>query len=101
RYISADTTRPGDWQDSIPDHDAVINLAGTSIFRRWNEEYKKGIRDSRVLTTRRVVEAIPQDRGCVLCSTSAVGYYGWRQDEELTEEAGAGFSRHRMQGLGG
>ena len=34
RYISADTSRPGNWQAALADVDAVINLAGKSIFRR-------------------------------------------------------------------
>jgi uncharacterized protein (TIGR01777 family) len=46
--------------------------------------------DSRILTTRNVVDAIPANKGALLCSTSAVGYYGFRDDEELTEEDGPG-----------
>ncbi|MBW2054455.1 MAG: NAD-dependent epimerase/dehydratase family protein, partial [Deltaproteobacteria bacterium] len=36
-YISADTTIKGDWQDALKDIDAVINLAGKSIFKRWSD----------------------------------------------------------------
>ena len=86
RYISADTTVKGAWQESVSRQDAVINLAGASIFSRWNEKTKQLIRDSRILTTRNVVEAMPTKGGTVLCSTSAVGYYGFRGDEELREE---------------
>jgi len=63
----------------------VINLAGTSIFTRWSKKTKQLIRDSRILTTRNVVEAIPAGKETLLCSTSAIGYYGFRHDEELTE----------------
>jgi hypothetical protein len=90
RFIEADTTQTGDWQDAVNEADAVINLAGVSIFRRWTEKTKKLIYDSRILTTRNVVAAIPEDRETVLCSTSAVGFYGARGDEAIDESAAAG-----------
>ena len=89
-YILADTTVKGAWQDEVADQDIVINLAGASIFRRWNEETKQLIYDSRILTTRNVVEAMAQNRGSLLCSASAAGYYGFRGDEELTEQDAPG-----------
>jgi uncharacterized protein (TIGR01777 family) len=69
--------------------DAVVHLAGAPIVgKRWNEEYKKELRESRVQGTRTVVHAV-RDHGDVehLVSASAVGYYGDRGDETLTEEA--------------
>ena len=87
RYMSADTTEKGPWQDLLKDVDALINLAGRTIFNRWSERYKKQIYNSRILTTRNLVEAMPDDKEVVLCSTSAVGYYGDRAEEILTEEA--------------
>ncbi len=87
RYISADTTKKGPWQDSLKDVDALINLAGRNIFNRWSEEYKKQIYNSRILTTRNLVEAIPDDKKIIICSTSAVGYYGNRGEEILKEDA--------------
>ena len=85
RYVFADTTVKGAWQEEIQAQDAVVNLAGTSIFRRWNDETKQLIHDSRVLTTRNVAEAMPKEKVSLLCSTSAVGYFGFRGDEKLTE----------------
>ncbi len=85
RYVSGDTARPGDWQAALGDVDAVVNLAGKSIFKRWSESYKKEIYDSRILTTRNVVAALPADRGVVLCSASGAGYYGNRRDDLLKE----------------
>jgi len=86
KYLSADTTVQGPWQDEVARQDAVINLAGASIFRRWDPKTKQLISDSRVLTTGNIVEAISHDKGArVLCSTSAVGYYGFRGDEALSE----------------
>ncbi|MCA1959478.1 MAG: TIGR01777 family oxidoreductase [Desulfomonile sp.] len=92
RLIAGDPTEHGLWQQEVPEHDVLINLAGESIFSRWNDEYKKRLRDSRILTTRNLVEAIPSDGGAVkhLLSTSAVGYYGFTGDEELGEDADPG-----------
>ena len=90
RYISADTTLKGPWQDALEDVDAVINLAGRNIFKLWSDAYKKLIYDSRILTTRNLVEALPHREGVILCSTSGAGYYGNRADESLTEDASFG-----------
>ena len=89
-YISADTTVKGPWQEEVEGQDVVINLAGASIFRRWNDKTKQLLYDSRILTTRNVAEAMAQEKGALLCSASAVGYYGFRGDEELTEEDAPG-----------
>jgi len=88
-YLEADPTQKGPWQEAIKNHDAVINLAGASIFAKWTEEYKKAIRESRVSTTRNIVEGMPSHppKPFTLFSTSAVGYYGFCGDEELTEES--------------
>jgi len=89
RLVVGDPTRPGPWQEEVPEHDVLINLAGESIFSRWNEEYKRRLRESRMLTTRNLVDAIPAGGGAVkhLLSTSGVGYYGFTGDEELGEDA--------------
>jgi len=89
-YISADTTVKGTWQDALKDVDAVINLAGKNIFKRWTDTYKDQIYNSRILTTQNLVEAIPDHKDIILCSTSAVGYYGDRADEVLKEDAPPG-----------
>jgi uncharacterized protein len=92
-FLQGDPTEPGNWMQQVPENDVVINLAGTSVFTRWTEENKKKIYDSRILTTRRLVEALaaaPERRTQHLLSTSAVGYYGNRGDEELTEESAPG-----------
>ncbi len=85
KCVSADTTKKGPWQRELEDVDAVINLAGRSIFKRWDEKYKKTIYESRILTTRNLVEALPSGREITLCSTSAAGYYGNRGEDILTE----------------
>ena len=88
-WIRADTTLPGAWQAAINDADAVINLAGRTIFKRWSRTYKAKIVNSRVQTTRHIVAAMSGGPG-VLLSTSAVGYYGDRGDEPLTEASTPG-----------
>jgi uncharacterized protein (TIGR01777 family) len=90
RYISADTTLKGPWQDALEDIDAIINLTGKNIFKLWTDKYKKQIYNSRILTTRNLVEAVPDRKGIILCSTSGAGYYGNRADEVLTEDASSG-----------
>ena len=73
--------------------DAVIHLAGESISAlRWTEEKKKAIRDSRVLGTRSVVEAMArmERKPKVFIAGSATGIYGDRGDEEMTESSQPG-----------
>ena len=68
---------------------AIINLAGASIVgKRWNEKYKKILYNSRIKTTKYLVEAInhTENKPQLFISCSAVGYYGDRGEEEITEE---------------
>lgn len=88
-WISADTSRPGPWQAAVETADAVVNLAGRTIFKRWTRSYKTRIVDSRLKTTGNIVSAMT-GRNQILMSTSAVGYYGSRGDETLTESSTPG-----------
>ena len=92
-HLPADTSRPGDWQEKVPEQDVLINLAGRSIFHLWSATYKEQIRNSRVLTTRNLVEALPENSRVVLISASAAGYYGNGGDQEKDESypSGNGF----------
>jgi len=70
--------------------DVVYHLAGESVAgARWTTAQKARIRDSRVVGTRHLVQGIAQaaTKPATLVSASAVGYYGSRGDEELTESA--------------
>ncbi len=72
--------------------DAVIHLAGEGIAaRRWTDEQKRKILDSRVAGTDLLARAIAaQPAPPALLSGSAIGFYGDRGDDELTEESGPG-----------
>lgn len=88
-----DPKQPGEWEQAIGGMDAVINLAGESVAGgRWTEAKKQRIFASRIDATRAVVEAIERasHRPAVLINASAIGYYGDRSDETLTEESEAG-----------
>jgi uncharacterized protein (TIGR01777 family) len=71
--------------------DAVVNLAGESVNGRWTVAKKRRILESRVLATRDVVNAIAASgKPPLLINASAVGHYGYRVDEVLTEDSPAG-----------
>jgi uncharacterized protein (TIGR01777 family) len=76
----------------FPAADAVINLAGESVAGRWTPRRKTDIRESRVSGTRLLVAAMETApvRPRTLINASAVGYYGDRGEEPLTESAGPG-----------
>jgi uncharacterized protein len=91
-YLEGNPVEKGAWQEKVPGKDGVINLAGASIFKRWTDAYKKELRDSRILTTQNLVEAFsaPKSQKPFLFSTSAVGYYGFHEDDELDETSPPG-----------
>jgi uncharacterized protein (TIGR01777 family) len=73
--------------------EAIVNLAGESIAGgRWTEQRKARIRESRMQATDALVEAIKASspQPSVLVNASAVGYYGARGDEPLSEDAAPG-----------
>ncbi len=81
------------WDDDLVSEmnsvDVVINLAGENIFgQRWNEEVKERIYNSRIDSTRSLVESMEQadKKPSVFISASASGIYGNQGDSILTEE---------------
>src|SRR5580658_4574849 len=80
---------------AAPRCDALVHLAGEPIAQRWTEAAKKRIYDSRVHGTERLVNALSKQshRPRVLVCASAVGFYGSRGDDILTENSspGSGF----------
>ena len=95
----AGTVQPG----ALDGVEAVVHLAGAGIGdKRWNDAYKRELRDSRVLGTETIARAVAEldVRPRVLVSSSAVGYYGPdRGDELLSEDSapGAGFLAELVQ----
>jgi len=86
----------GAWEKSLEGADAVINLAGAPIAdARWSQARKQLLTDSRVLTTRLLVEALSRTSSTprTLISASGIGYYGASDDRVLDEDAtrGRGF----------
>jgi len=92
-WIRSDTTVKGDWQRHVPTADMILNLTGRNIFRPWTKKYKQAIYDSRILTTRNIVDAIDGTKPQRLLTTSAAGIYGDCKEDVLTEtrQPGMGF----------
>lgn len=78
--------------ESVSGFHAVIHLAGESIFGRWTAAKKTKIRDSRVVGTQYLSQALAEatDKPQVFICGSAIGYYGDRGDEALWEESAPG-----------
>jgi uncharacterized protein (TIGR01777 family) len=95
--VSAHLEEPGEWQKAFAGCDAVLHLAGESIGgKKWDARQKQILRDSRVESTRHLVEAIgalpASQRPKTLVSASGIDYYGFSStrgddfdDDEVTE----------------
>lgn len=86
------------WINIISKADAIINLAGSPIFKRWNEKNKKIILESRIISTRRIVAILNQlqknSTPKLLISASATGIYPddkFEQFHEFSNSKGSGF----------
>jgi len=88
----ADSSGAGLAASALSGFDAVIHLAGETIAGRWTEEKKKAIRESRVLGTRNLATALArsESKPKVFVCASAIGFYGDRGEEVLTEESARG-----------
>lgn len=89
---------------ALADVDAVIHLAGENLEGKWTDDKRRLIRDSRVKGAKLLVEALlanDPSRGRVLIAASAIGFYGSRGAEPLTEDspAGSGFLAEVCQQL--
>lgn len=81
------------WKAAVAEADAVVNLAGEPVAdKRWTVSQKRRIKESRVQTTRAITEVFKSnpDRKRTHLNASAIGYYGPRGDEVLTEASGQG-----------
>ena len=79
-------------EDALPEAGAVISLAGEPVAQRWTAEARRRIRESRVTGARHLVQALAnmERRPEVLVCASAIGYYGSRGGEMLTEASAPG-----------
>ncbi len=80
------------WVEKVGAVDAVVNLSGRSISDKWNAEVKRELESSRIESTKAIVEGIRKmnDPPKVFVNASAIGYYGSRDDEKLTESSSPG-----------
>ena len=76
----------------VSGYDAAIHLSGETVAGRWTDAKKKLIRDSRVVSTQNLSHALAtaEKKPAVFICASAIGYYGDRGDEILTEESASG-----------
>ncbi len=91
--VFGNTMEEGIWQEQLKHHDVIINLAGQNIFMRWTTENKRLMWESRILTTRNIVNglhSIDADNRPTLINAGAVGYFGFCRDEEKLEDANPG-----------
>ena len=98
--LQADPSEPASWQRpdlqaALAAADAVVNLAGEPIAeQRWTPQHLKRLHDSRILTTRYLVEAIAGlpagQRPPLLINGSAIGYYGTSTTACFVEDSPAG-----------
>ena len=77
------------WHSLADGADAIVNLAGEDISsKRWSDERKRAIRQSRLNSSQAVVQAVKAatNKPAVVIQASGIGYYGPGGDEEITEE---------------
>jgi uncharacterized protein (TIGR01777 family) len=82
-----------EWDSALDGADAVINLAGEPIAeKKWTRTQRRRIEKSRIDATHSLVQACAKAKHKpeVFISASAIGYYGPREDELVTEETSAG-----------
>ncbi len=92
-YVRWHPTAAEEWVAALEGAHAVVHLAGASIFgKRWTPAYKETLRESRVMSTRTLIAAMEQmgQKPAVFACGSAVGYYGFRDDTKLDEQATPG-----------
>ncbi len=92
-YVQWNPLLQGEWMSRVNGADVVINLVGKNVFEsRWNKKIKQEILNSRIIPTKNLVTAISlaEKKPALLVSASAVGFYGDRNNEVLTEESSSG-----------
>jgi len=95
RYVAWQPEETGPWASEVDGAYAVINFAGAPFFTRWTEKYKSEIRDSRIIGTRGLINAMREakERPQVFINGASTGHYGFGRvgaDAPLDENAPAG-----------
>lgn len=93
KYIHCNPQTTGAWAKELEGCEIVINLIGKNVFEeRWNGKVKQEILNSRIIPTKLLVEAISRTerKPSLLISASAVGFYGDRNYETITEQSSGG-----------
>ncbi|MBS4033115.1 MAG: TIGR01777 family oxidoreductase [Ignavibacterium sp.] len=92
-FVKWNYKNPDEWKNHLDGKDAIVHLAGINLFsRRWNENFKKKIVESRELSTRNLVQSLGdcKEKPEVFISASGVGYYGDGGETKLTEDSSKG-----------
>ena len=92
-FVKWNYKNPDEWKFHLDNKDAVIHLAGLNLFeRRWNEDFKKLIIETREYSTKNLVLSIKdcKNRPEVFVSASGIGYYGNSGDTIVAEESTKG-----------
>lgn len=92
-FVEWDYNIPEKWRRELEGKDVIIHLAGANLFdKRWNNDYKRKIMNSRIVSTKNLINSISllKSKPKLFISSSAVGYYGNKGNEELTEESEPG-----------
>jgi len=93
KYVKWNYNYPEEWKDYLNEADSVIHLAGTNLgAKRWNNKFKKELFNSRIESTRQLVNTIKncENKPKSFITASAVGFYGDRADEVLIEKSNTG-----------
>lgn len=82
----------GEWADAIDGSDVVVHLAGTSLATRWTPNAIKAIRESRIMGSRHLVDAIAQvkRKPSAFISASGIAYYGTDTSKTFNESSPPG-----------
>jgi len=92
-FVEWDYNKPELWKNELNGKDTVVHLAGANIFgERWTNSYKRTIMDSRKSATKILVDSIGElkNKPKTFISSSAVGYYGDKENDIITEESPSG-----------
>jgi uncharacterized protein (TIGR01777 family) len=87
-----DATKGEPPADALEGADAVVNLAGEPVAQKWSAAARQKIRESRVQGTQRLIQGLStiSQRPSALISASAIGIYGARNSEVVTETSSLG-----------